>query len=52
VTFNQFLPDTQKISEGVQVGIGDWQGQLEGNKQAFTLAFVQRPEFLAAFGVE
>jgi len=50
VTFNQFLPDTQKISEGVQVGIGDWQGQLEGNKQAFTLAFVQRPEFLAAFG--
>src|SRR6185369_8602573 len=50
VTFNQFLPDTQKISEGVQVGIGDWQGQLEANKQAFTLAFVQRPEFLAAFG--
>ncbi|HJX90789.1 MAG TPA: S8 family serine peptidase [Pyrinomonadaceae bacterium] len=49
VTFNEFLPDTQKISEGVQVGIGDWQGQLEANKQAFTLAFVQQPRFLAAF---
>ena len=49
VTFNQFLPDTQKISEGVQVNVGDWQAQLEANKQAYTLAFVQRPEFIAAF---
>ena len=29
--------------------MGDWQAQLEANKQAFSLAFVQRPEFRAAF---
>jgi hypothetical protein len=33
----------------VQVGVGNWQAQLEANKQAFALDFVQRPEFLAAF---
>jgi subtilisin family serine protease len=49
VTFNQFLPDTQKIGAGVQVGIGDWEGQLAANKQAFALAFVQRSGFTAAF---
>ena len=31
------------------MGIGDWQTQLETNKQAFALAFVQRMDFLAAF---
>jgi len=25
--------------------VGDWQGQLEANKQAFALAFVQRSQF-------
>ena len=49
VTFNQFLPDTQQISQGIQVGVGDWQNQLEANKQAFTLAFVQRPQFVTAY---
>ena len=44
-----FLRDTQKIGQGVRVGIGDWQAQLETNKQAYTSAFVQRPEFLAAY---
>jgi hypothetical protein len=33
----------------VQVGIGNWQAQLEANKQAYALEFVQRPEFLTAF---
>src|SRR6266404_2490807 len=49
VRFNEFLRDTQQIGQGVQVGVGNWQTQLEANKQAFALAFVQRPEFLVAF---
>ena len=49
VRFTDFLRDSQQIAQGVQVGVGNWQAQLETNKQAFTLAFVQRSEFLAAF---
>jgi hypothetical protein len=49
VRFTPFLRDTQRIGQGVQVGIGDWQAQLEANKQAYALAFVQRVEFLSAF---
>jgi len=49
VRLTEFLRDTQKIGDGVQVGIGNWQAQLEANKQAYALAFVQRPEFLDAF---
>jgi len=49
VRLNEFLRDTQQIGQGVQVGVGDWQAQLEANKQAFALGFVQRPEFLTAF---
>jgi hypothetical protein len=49
VRFTDFLRDSQQIAQGVQVGVGNWQAQLEANKQAFTLAFVQRSEFLAAF---
>jgi len=49
VSFTQFLRDTQQIGQGVQVGIGNWQAQLEANKQAFALAFVQRSDFQAAY---
>jgi hypothetical protein len=49
VRLNEFLRDTQQIGRGVQVGFGDWQAQLEANKQAYVLAFVQRPEFLSAY---
>ncbi len=49
VAFTEFLRDTQQIGQGVQVGVGNWQAQLEANKQAFALGFVQRPEFLTAF---
>jgi hypothetical protein len=49
VRFNQFLPDTQEIGQGVIVNQGNWQQQLEGNKQAFTLEYVQRSRFTAAF---
>jgi hypothetical protein len=45
----RFLPDTQEISRGVVVGQGDWQRQIEQNKQHFVTRFVQRPEFLAAY---
>jgi hypothetical protein len=49
VAFTEFLRDTQQIGLGVRVGIGDWVNQLEWNKQAYTLAFVQRPDFVAAY---
>jgi hypothetical protein len=49
VTFSDFIKETQQLSKGVQVGIGDWQTQLENNKQAYFLEFVQRPKFLTAF---
>ena len=49
VRFQQFFPDTQEIGRGVAVGVGDWQTQLEANKQAFTRKFVQRPEFVARY---
>jgi len=49
VRFLSFLKDTQRIGQGVQVGVGNWQAQLEANKQAYTLAIVQTPEFEAAF---
>lgn len=49
VAFTDFLRDTQQIGLGVQVNVGPWQEILEANKQDFTLAYVQRPEFLAAY---
>ena len=48
IRLNQFLPDTQRIGRGVIVNQGNWQQQLEDNKNAFTEEFVQRPAFLAA----
>jgi hypothetical protein len=48
VIFQQFFPDSQQVGRGVVVGQGDWQGQLNANKSAYVLAFVQRPDFQAA----
>lgn len=48
-TFGEFLPDTQQIGQGVQVGIGNWQAQLEANKQAFASAFIARARFVNAY---
>jgi CSLREA domain-containing protein len=45
----EFLPDTQEIGQGVVVGQGNWQQQLEDNKNAFTADFVQRSRFTTAF---
>jgi hypothetical protein len=48
IRINQFLPDTQRIGQGVVVNVGNWQQQLDDNKNAFTEEFVQRPAFLSA----
>jgi hypothetical protein len=48
-----FIADTRRIGSTpnqIIVGVGDWQSQLEANKQAFALEFVQRPAFQAAHG--
>ncbi|MDQ5838107.1 MAG: DUF4214 domain-containing protein, partial [Acidobacteriota bacterium] len=52
VNFQQFFPDTQGIGRGVVVGVGNWQQQLDANKSAYALAFVQRPDFQAAHGAQ
>jgi len=49
LTLPEFLPDTQAISQGVQVGIGDWQTLLENNKNTFASGFVARSRFTTAF---
>jgi hypothetical protein len=49
VRFNELLPDTQTIGQGVVVGQPDWEQALENNKQAFTAAFVQRARFANAY---
>ncbi len=49
VRFNEFLPDTQEIGQGVIVGQAGWPAVLESNTQAFTAEFVQRSRFTAAF---
>jgi len=49
IRFYEFLPDTQEVGQGVQVGIGNWQTQLENNKQAFMEEFVLRGRFTNAY---
>jgi hypothetical protein len=49
IRLNQFLPDTQRIGQGVVVGVGNWQQQLENNKTAFAEEFVQRSAFLTPY---
>ncbi|MET0646341.1 MAG: S8 family serine peptidase [Pyrinomonadaceae bacterium] len=51
IRLNEFLPDTQRIGQNVVVNQGEWERQLEENKQAFALEFVQRARFIAAFPV-
>jgi len=49
ITLNEFLPDTQKIGQGVIVNQSGWEQVLENNKQSFTSEFVQRSRFTSAF---
>jgi len=49
VRYTEFLPDTQRIGQGVVVGQTGWEAILENNKQAFSSEFVQRSRFTTAF---
>ncbi len=49
VNFQQLLEGTQRIGQNVVVNQGDWRAQLEANKQAFFLEWVQRADFLARY---
>jgi hypothetical protein len=49
VRFNEFLPDTQRIGQGVIVGQTGWETVLENDKQAFANEFVQRSRFTSAY---
>jgi hypothetical protein len=44
-----FMPDTRSIANGIVVGQGDWERQLNTNKDAFALSFVQRSAFQNAY---
>ncbi|PYS56687.1 MAG: hypothetical protein DMF74_27970 [Acidobacteria bacterium] len=37
------------MDRGIIVGVGNWQAQLDANKRAFALAFVERPFFLLVY---
>jgi hypothetical protein len=43
-----FMPETRGLANGVIVGFGEWQKQLDDNKNAYALAFVQRADFIAS----
>jgi cytochrome c peroxidase len=49
LTLSEFLPDSQKIGQGVVVNQAGWETVLENNKQAFAAEFVQRSRFVSAF---
>jgi Domain of unknown function (DUF4185) len=49
INFNQFIPDTAEIGQGVVVGQTGWETVLENNKQAYFSDFVQRARFKTAF---
>ena len=49
VRFNEFLPDTQQIGQGVIIGQPGADQLLENNKVAFAADFVTRSRFSSAF---
>ena len=42
VRFNELVPDTQQIGQGVIVGVGDWALKLENNKKTYADQFGAR----------
>jgi hypothetical protein len=48
--YAEFMPDARTVANNIIVGVGSWQTDLEANKRAFANAWVQRPEFQAAYG--
>ncbi|HEX8687815.1 MAG TPA: S8 family serine peptidase, partial [Pyrinomonadaceae bacterium] len=49
VRYEEFMPDTQRIGEGVVVNADGWEGRLAANRDAFLLDFVRTARFKAAF---
>lgn len=49
VRFDEFLPDTQRIGQGVVVLAPGWEQLLESNKQKYASEFVQTSRFMGAF---
>ena len=49
IRFKEFLADAHRLGENVQVGIGNWEQQLDDNKNGYALEFVQRQRFINAF---
>jgi hypothetical protein len=49
VRYEELMPDTRTIGQGVIVGQGNWQATLEANKQAFSSAFVTRSRFVTDY---
>ncbi len=47
--FEQFMPDTRTIAQGIVVGRANWERDLAANREAFLNAWVQRPAFRAAY---
>lgn len=49
VRYLELTRDSQELQRGVIVGVGNWQAQLDANKQAYALAFVSRSAFLTRY---
>ena len=49
IVFSDFLTESAQIGQNVQVGVGNWQAQLDANKAAYMLAFVQRGDFATLY---
>jgi hypothetical protein len=49
IRFNEFLPDTREIGQGVIVNQPGWETALENNKRAFSDEFVNRSRFTSAY---
>jgi hypothetical protein len=50
IRFNEFLPDTREIGQGVIVNQIGWEQKLAENKQAFASEFVSRSRFTNLYG--
>ena len=47
--FGEFIPDTNRIGQGVIVGQPGWEQLLENNKRTFAAEYVTRARFTAAY---
>jgi hypothetical protein len=45
----EFFKDTQAVSAGVIVGVGDWEHLLNNNRESFLKDFVTRGDFVALY---